>query len=410
MTSGVLKLRIGGTAGHYRVSGEIDGTSRDDDLGDLPEKPEKMRESLSALQEAILRTTASVRDRAQVNLRPTKPPPAAAPPTAAPPGAAPPGAVRGINSVDAADFKGLKEIGSRLFDCVFQPEIYELYKDAYEAAVDGELPIKLCIEAPELAYIPWETMFDKRRLFHLSCSQATPFARVATMQELDLHIYEKPPLSVLCMVSAPKDFIGTEHELRTDVEQAALDRALAPLIKSEQVKLCWTASGTRRELKNRIVKGDEGKRWDVFMFIGHGLEGNVVFEEDGGSGYEPVSADVLRALLDARNGPKLVILNSCRGATKPEDRLASTAETLVKGGRIAAVVAMQFDISDIMGTKFSPSFFNNVTLGVSIQQAMTLTRIDLMAAGLTEWISPVLYMQNKDGRVTPDGASGSTER
>jgi hypothetical protein len=397
MTSGVLKLRIGGTAGHYKVSAEIDGTSTDDDLGRLPEQ---MRD-LPALQEAILRTTASVGERAQVNLRPTTPPP----------GAVPGPALRGFKA-DGADSKGLKEIGADLFDCVFQPEIYELYKDALEAAnrVDGELPIKLFVEAPELAYVPWEAMFDKRRLFHLSCSQTTPFARVATMQELDLHIYDKPPLSVLCMVSAPKNFIGTDYELRTDVEQAALDRALAPLIKSNQVKLYWTASGTRRELLNRIVKGDDGKRWDVFMFIGHGLEGNVVFEEDGGSSHEPVSADVLRALLDAKNGPKLVILNSCRGATKPEDRLASTAETLVRGGRIAAVIAMQFDISDLMGTWFSPSFFSNMMMGVSIQRAMTLTRIDLMARGLTEWISPVLYMQNKDGRVTPDAVSGAAEK
>jgi hypothetical protein len=32
---------------------------------------------------------------------------------------------------------------------------------------------------------------------------------------------------------------------------------------------------------------------------------------------------------------------------------------------------------------------------------MMLTRLDLQRRGFSEWISPVLYMQNKDGRVVP---------
>ena len=310
--------------------------------------------------------------------------------------------VRGFNFSGGADCRGIKEIGQRLFDCVFQPEIYELYKDYFDAALlhNSELPIKLCVEAPELTYVPWEVMFDKRRYFHLCCSQNTPFTRVATVHELDLYIYDELPLRILGMVSAPSDFFGTPYELRTDVEQAALDLALEELIKANRVKLSWAPSGTRRELMTRIVKGDEGKKWDVFLFIGHGREGSVVFEEDGGSGHELVSADVLRGLLDAKYGPRLVILNSCKGAKKQEDRLASTAETLVRGGSIAAVVAMQFDISDDMGLAFSPSFFSNMLkLDVPIQMAMALTRIDLQGDGFTEWISPVLYMQNKNGRV-----------
>jgi CHAT domain len=399
MDSAVLKLCISGSPGAYRVSAEVNGSQASDDLGALPGD---LKESLAPLQEAILRTTESLRDQAQ-DRGPAPPPRPAAGGVAA---------VRGFSFGNGADSRGIQEIGARLFDCVFQPEIYELYKDHLEAARRGnaELRVKLCVEAQELTYVPWETMFDKRRLFHLSCSQTTPFARVATMQEFDLHIYDELPLRILCMVSAPNDFVGTPYELQTDVEQAGLDHALEPLKNSNQVKLCWTASGTRRELMTRIVRGDNGKKWDVFLFIGHGLEGSLVFEEDGGPGHELVSADVLRDLLDAPNGPKLIILNSCKGAKKLGDRLASTAETLVRGGGIAAVVAMQFDISDMMGTAFSPSFFSKIMLGVSIQQAMTLTRVDLKGMGFTEWISPVLYMQSRDGRVLKEGGPATTER
>jgi CHAT domain len=395
MASTVLKLRITGTRGEYKVGAEVEGRQATDDFADLPTDFAK---SLHLLQEALLRTTQSVSNRMQMRRPAVNTPPTDGLPVRG-----------GFNFSVGADSKGIQEIGSRLFDCVFQPEIYELYKDALEEALvnRNQLYIKLCVEAPELSYLPWEAMFDKRRLFHLCCYQPTPFARVASMRELDLHIYEEPPLRVLCMVSAPKDFIGTPYELRTDAEQAALDLALAPLTKDGQVKLCPTASGTFRELKTRIVRGDQGKRWDVFLYIGHGLEGSVVFEEDGGSGFELIPADVLRGLLEAPNGPKLVILNSCKGASKPEDRLASTAETLVKGGGIAAVVAMQFDVSDLMATKFSPSFFYNLMLGVPIQRAMTLTRLDLQAEGFSEWITPVLYMQNKNGLVRRDAGSAA---
>jgi CHAT domain-containing protein len=395
MASTVLKLRITGTRGEYKVGAEVEGRQATDDFADLPTDFAK---SLHLLQEALLRTTQSVSNRMRMRRPAVNTPPTDGLPVRG-----------GFNFSVGADSKGIQEIGSRLFDCVFQPEIYELYKDALEEALvkGNQLYIKLCVEAPELSYVPWEAMFDKRRLFHLCCYQPTPFARVASMRELDLHIYEEPPLRVLCMVSAPKDFIGTPYELRTDAEQAALDLALAPLTKDGQVKLCPTASGTFRELKTRIVRGDQGKRWDVFLYIGHGLEGSVVFEEDGGSGFELIPADVLRGLLEAPNGPKLVILNSCKGASKPEDRLASTAETLVKGGGIAAVVAMQFDVSDLMATKFSPSFFYNLMLGVPIQRAMTLTRLDLQAEGFSEWITPVLYMQNKNGLVRRDAGSAA---
>jgi len=33
---------------------------------------------------------------------------------------------------------------------------------------------------------------------------------------------------------------------------------------------------------------------------------------------------------------------------------------------------------------------------------MTLTRLDLQAEGFSEWITPVLYMQNKNGVVRRD--------
>ena len=389
-----LKLRISGAPGAYKVTAQLDNVSAESDLGELPDN---LRQQLEPLQKSILLTTEGLRTR---SLGPAQPRPENSPP----PVNAAAGSGGILNFVAGADRKNIQEIGLKLFNCVFQQDVYALYRKALEDAqkkTGVDLPIKLYVEPAELAYIPWETMFDKKADAYLCCYGMTPFARTATLNFEDIYIYDKPPINILGMISAPKSFIGTPRELDTDAEQTALNNALAPL--STQVNLCWTTSGTFRELKRRVIKGNNGKRWDVFLFIGHGLERNIVLEEDGGTGYEVLSADDLKGLLTGPLGPRLVILNSCRGAQPIDkgDRFASTAETLVRGGGIAAVVAMQFDISDIMGTTFSPAFFGNLMEDVPIHQAMTLTRLDLRHRGFSEWISPVLYMQNKDGHVVP---------
>jgi hypothetical protein len=397
----VLKLRIAGTPGAYKVFAQLGTEAVDGDLGALPEN---FREQLEPLQKSILRTTEAMRSRLSADALQqagARPPPAAE--SVANPGGPALLPVKGaaLNFVTGADVKTIQEIGAKLFDILFQQDIYALYKNAVTATHEtagANLSIKLFVEPPELAYIPWETLYDKRGLFHLCCSGNTLFARTATMTDEDLHIYDKPPVRILGMISAPKSFAGTPYELNSYAEQAALDRVLGS--SGGDVKLRWTAAGTYKELTRRLTKGDDGERWDVLLFIGHGVEGRIVLEKDGGREYEFLDADLLKGLLSQRLGPKLVILNSCRGAqTQSRDRFASTAETLVRGGSIAAVVAMQFDISDIMGTAFSPAFFSNLMYNVSIQHAMYLTRLDLRRQGFSEWITPVLYMQNKDGMV-----------
>jgi hypothetical protein len=262
MDSVDLKLRITGTPGAYKVMAQLDNVSAESDLGELPDN---LRQQLEPLQKSILLTTEGLRTR---SLGPAQPRPESSP---SPVNAAA-GGGRILNFVAGADLRNIQEIGSKLFNCLFQQDVYALYRKALKDAqkkTGADLPIKLYVEPSELAYIPWETMFDKKALVHLCCYGMTPFARTATFNFDDIYIYDKAPINILGMISAPRSFIGTPSELDTDAEQAALDHALAPL--SKQVNLCWTTSGTFRELERRVIKGNNGKRWDVFLFIGHGL-------------------------------------------------------------------------------------------------------------------------------------------
>src|SRR5262249_214536 len=145
--------------------------------------PDDLREKLQPLQRSILTTTEGLRSRLSDRTKVTGIGPSPRRETALDDGE-PPLAVRGggYGFTAGADVKNIQEIGTKLFDCLFQQDVYALYREslAKSQRISGaNLPIKLLVEPPELAYVPWETLFDKRGNFHLCLFGATPFARAA---------------------------------------------------------------------------------------------------------------------------------------------------------------------------------------------------------------------------------------
>ena len=141
----------------------------------------------------------------------------------------------------------------------------------------------------------------------------------------------------------------------------------------------------------------------VFHFIGHGGvdpesgEGLLAFSgPTGRAQLEPCShvADLLG------NSPiELAVLNSCEGGrVTAVDPYGSSALTLVEHG-IPAVVAMQFEISDVAATAFSGVLYERVTAGAGIDLAVTLARQAILTASPTEWSTPVLYLRPEGSRL-----------
>ena len=160
----VFKLTIeeSENSGCCRVVAKFDSFEREIEVQMLPTS---FRESLRPLQEAILQSPAA--RNAQVSLRPrieniTSP-------------------VSGDNSTptlrDAAgtlsagaDERMVHEIGSQLFDFIFQRKVLELYAERYEAAKkdDQPLSIRLHVKHPGLSYVPWEMLYDKANRFYVT--------------------------------------------------------------------------------------------------------------------------------------------------------------------------------------------------------------------------------------------------
>ena len=96
---------------------------------------------------------------------------------------------------------------------------------------------------------------------------------------------------------------------------------------------------------------------------------------------------------------RLVLLNSCEGAKGGKlDIYSSTAAILVRRG-IAAVLAMQYEITDRAAIEFSRSFYRALAYGLPIDAAVAAARaaVNIEVKNSLEWGTPVLYMRSPDG-------------
>jgi hypothetical protein len=366
--------------------------------------PDTFRQSLVPLQEAILRSAAARASSPVHSFRVAPTPPQSTDASRAPTREAP--AATGLHGGD----KIVQEIGSRLFEFIFQRTILDLYNQSYRDARRHQTPllIRLCVEHPDLSFVPWETLYDKDNRFYLATSHYTPFARGVNSGDDEGSLASEGPIRILGMAARVKTLNGIALDaIEVDAEQLLMKKALANVDDGRTMRLCWIPSARTRDLNRTLARGDGGKRWDIFHFIGHGGHdrargmGYIVVQEDGSTkGTRLYSEDLRNFLIQPDRTPALVVLNSCSGAqAQPGDLFSSTATDLILGG-IPAVVAMQFEISDNMGIAFSEAFYTYLAVEhFPLQRALTSARADLKASGYSEWISPVLYMRSPDGEL-----------
>ena len=200
------------------------------------------------------------------------------------------------------------------------------------------------------------------------------------------------------MIASPDDL----EALDVNAERKRLNKALAPLQNRGLVELHWLEGSTWSDLQIRLRQGE----WHIFHFVGHGTydagrdEGMVsIVSREGHS--RLLTATELARLLADHNTLRLVLLNCCEGACAGElDLFSSTAATLVRRG-LPAVLAMQFDITDMAAIQLSEAFYTALADGLPVDQAVAVARkaISLGMPNSLEWATPVLFMRSDDGRI-----------
>ncbi|MGO9021367.1 MAG: CHAT domain-containing protein [Syntrophobacteraceae bacterium] len=306
------------------------------------------------------------------------------------------GTTRGFQS---PEMEAACELGGKLFGAVFSGELLACFRSSLAESTRQPktgLRLKLRLQdAPELANLPWEFLFDPSLERFLTQSEYTPIVRHIELPERIQPLVIAPPLRLLVMISSPAGY------RRLDVQQETenMQKALGPLISRGRVQMTWMEEATLIALQHRLRE----KEYHIFHFIGHGGfdrksdEGVLVLERKDGSGW---SADGHRVgtLLHDCPSLRLVVLNSCEGARNARrDPFASVAAKLLRQS-IPAVVAMQFEITDEAAIIFSTEFYAALAEGFPVDTALSQARKAIYGQpNDVEWGTPVLYMRSADG-------------
>ncbi|MFN8444408.1 MAG: SUMF1/EgtB/PvdO family nonheme iron enzyme [Caldilineaceae bacterium] len=294
----------------------------------------------------------------------------------------------------------VQQFGGELFEALMVGDIrsrYDLIQERANRQGKG-VRIRLRIQPPELAMLPWEFLYDRRSGEYVGLSFNTPIVRyLETAQPLQ-PLNVPAPLRVLGLVCSPKDL----EPLDVALEKQRVETALRDLLADGLVELTWLDGQTWRHLQRAMRRGP----WHIFHFIGHGdfdlnrQEGLIALEDDTGNSFRLYANELSRLLADHRS-LRLTLLNACEGAHGgASDLFSSTAAALVRRG-VPAVLAMQYKITDAAAIEFARTFYESIAESMPVDAATSEARkaISIGVANSHEWGVPVLMMRSLDGRL-----------
>ncbi len=292
----------------------------------------------------------------------------------------------------------IEQMGARLFDAVFHDETlitYRRSRDEAERQAKG-LRVRLRLnDAPELADLPWEYLYDATRRNYLALSKETPIVRYLELSERVKPLAAPAPINLLAVLASPQD----RDALDVEGEWTRLQNALAELVAQNKIRLTRLAPPTLDALRAQLRQAE----YHILHFIGHGdydpiqQQGSLAFQDERGNARR-VNQDMAATLLQDARTLRVIVLNACQGAqTSTQNPFAGTAPRLVQAG-FPAVLAMQFKISDQAALDFSAEFYKTLADGYPVDAATNEARRAVYSNGnQVEWGTPVLFMRAEDG-------------
>ncbi len=305
----------------------------------------------------------------------------------------------------ASELKEIKAFGGELFDALFQGPVGSCYESSLRIAVSqGKgLRLKLRIEPPELATLPWEFLYDKQTRKFLALTIRTVLVRYMETPYAAQPLLVQPPLRLLVVIASPINY----PQLDVKREKRRILQALAEREEQGILHIDFLENATLPALQNKLRESE----YHILHFIGHGgydedaNEGVLILEDEWKRGRR-VRGEYLGRLLGDHFSLRLVILNACEGARTaakevgPYDPFPGVAETLVHEG-IPAVIAMQFPVTDEAAMTFARELYEALADNWPVDAAVAEARkrIEYTLRNTVEWAAPVLYMRAPDGLI-----------
>lgn len=298
-----------------------------------------------------------------------------------------------------------QDFGERLFDALFQGYVKARYDESLGLIAErGVLRLRLIIEAPELAILPWELLYDGERHEFLGLSEQISIIRHLAIGRPQKSLGVEHPLRVLVVMSSPKDL----HPIAIERERELIAQTLAPLEAKNVVRTEFLEHATIETLRQKLKE-----TFHVLHFVGHGRfdnRGGCLLLEDTEGWSDELDSLVLGYLLPS--SVRLVLLNSCEGARgasgnvdKPTHAgFTGVAQALVEKG-VPAVVAMQFKIVEQSARSLVREFYTELTKFQEVDQCISYARKALLSewgSDYMDWATPVLFLRSKSGKIFQD--------
>ncbi len=262
-----------------------------------------------------------------------------------------------------------------------------------EATPSKGVRIKLTVEPPELAALPWEYLYDPEAQSFPALSPRTPVTRYThPRQKEPPPLAFAPPLRILLVSAEPDGYtpIGVE------VEREQIVGALARLQRAGKVEIETLEHATVRTLQTMLRRP-----FHVLHYVGHGAydertgNGVLLLEDEEGDGHSLSAAQLQYLLRDTT--VRLAVFNACLTARGAAGR--SIAGELMRAG-LAAALGMQFAISERSATIFAGEFYRTLADGWPVDAAVAEGRKAVMFAtdlNVMDWGVPALFMRTREG-------------
>jgi hypothetical protein len=288
----------------------------------------------------------------------------------------------------------VQDFGGKLFEAIFSGDIEHLFRSSLDTSYREGKGLRIRLRLPEdseLHMRPWEFLFDTESREFLAVREHTPLVRYLPVAQPIPPIMVEGPLRILVALSSP-----TDHP-RLDIarEWEILCHALEPSITAGQLEMrrvpgrC-TFDNLRDSLRHYGAH--------IFHFVGHGIPGALVLEQESGKGME-MEATHLRSAFPIGALPRLIVLNACSGAITEDVPFSGLAQGFLRQG-VPAVVAMQASITDDAALIFTRYFYRDLIEIGAVDASLTEARLRMQANGHPiEWGTPVLYMRALNGQL-----------
>ena len=318
----------------------------------------------------------------------------------------------GVSAVQngAGGTKLLTGVGAQLYRALFPPAVHAHLRATIAGAGNCGVRIRLILDPPDLAGIPWEFLYDPESQTYLAVSPMTVLSRYIPqpLPIRDVRQRGHGPVRVLVVISSPR---GLDDVNAAD-EERLIRSALAERVKAGQVEV----DVLRRATVGEIGAWLREKPYAVFHYIGHanfdGEQGVVALVDDETGGPRYVTDETFAGFFIGNRTLGLAVLNTCSGAaiaaapalpspTTQHRALVGVAPRIVERG-VPAVVAMRYPVDDRVAAVFADTFYSTLTLGRPVDETVQETRKELgMQVGFArrDFVSPVLFMRARHGAI-----------